>query len=117
MKILILLLVSFNLLAQQPYRLNMGDSAPFQGVLLTEPDFIEASNAKRNLRLSDLRVENMTELLEAQDKVISAHAKRLNKSQLDLEKSKSAEKQNLIVGFVVGVLTTTLIAYSLKATR
>jgi len=60
---ILVLLLSFQAISAE--KVTQGSTIPYDGVLLTEEEFIDAANAKRRLRLSDLKISQ----LEAQNEL------------------------------------------------
>lgn len=79
--IIVVLLFSINSFAQNAVKLNMGDIAPFKGVLLTPERAEKALKAeKKNIVLEDLRI--------TQDELIQYHKDSAKQARNKLSEAK-----------------------------
>ena len=103
------IIMSFNLFACD-YPVKTSDNTGCSGVILSEEQFIEASNNKKKLRLQDLKIaeyEGLSELHEARHKYMTKELKEA-KSELRWHEFKSGV--GYVVSFSLGAVITGLIA-------
>ena len=106
--ITILLLLSFNLYAcDYPVKTEVGSC---KGMLLSDKQFIEASNNKREVRLKDLKIatlEGTQELMEMRHSVYKKELKKTRNALTDLQ-----IKSNIgyVISFSFGAIITGYIA-------
>jgi hypothetical protein len=94
-------------------KVTQGSVVPYDGVLLTDEQFIDAANAKRRLRLSDLKISQLEaqgELYEARHKIYQSELSKAN-SRANMAEFKTGI--GMVLSFVVGA---TLMGFIAKET-
>ena len=104
--ILLTILISNSVFAQNATALNKGDTAPFKGILLTEERAEKAVKAERsNIVLKDLRI--------AQDELIDYHKKDAKKQREKLSDAKFDSFMNTLGAFLLGTIMAS-VAFKLQ---
>jgi hypothetical protein len=109
--IILVLLLSFQAISAD--KVTQGSVVPYDGVLLTDEQFIDAANAKRRLRLSDLKISQLEaqgELYEARHKIYQSELSKAN-SRANMAEFKTGI--GMVLSFVVGA---TLMGFIAKET-
>jgi len=112
--ILILAIFAFQANAcDYPVKLDAGDTVECDGFILTEPQFVIASNAKKNLRTLELKVEayeGLEDLYEARHGELK---KSLKTAKNTIRINEYKTNFGYVISFSVGALITGLIAKEL----
>lgn len=109
-KISLLLAMLFTLNSFGADKVSKGEQVPYDGVLLTEEQFIDAANAKRRLRLSDLKIsqlEAQNDLHEARHKIYTQELSKAN-SRANMAEFKTGI--GMVLSFAVGAALMGFIA-------
>jgi hypothetical protein len=91
-------------------RVKQGEIVPYDGVLLTDEQFIDAANAKQRVRLSDLKItqlEALSDLHEARHKVYQEELSKAN-SRANMAEFKTGI--GMVLAFTLGAVITGFVA-------
>lgn len=111
--LILLLMVSFaskSHACDYPTPVEAGAVVGCKGVILSEDQFIEASNAKKKIRLQDLKIaqyEGMEELYEIRHK---HYVRELDKTRGELEWLQIKSNIGYVISFSLGAIITGAIA-------
>jgi len=96
------------------YPVQVVDGTECSGVLLSDDQFIEASNNKKKLRLQDLKIAEYEGLEELYDMRHKAYKDELKTAKSELKWYEFKSNLGYVISFGVGAFITGMIARELK---
>lgn len=96
-----------------PVQVSSGDTVACTGVILTDKQFIEASNNKRELRLKDLKIATLEGTMELMETRHSNYKKELQDTKAKVTELEIKSGIGYVFSFTLGAAITGLIAKEL----
>lgn len=96
-----------------PTQVSANDTVACEGVILTNKQFVDASNNKKNLRLKDFKIAQLEGTVELMEIRHSVYRKELDKSRDALSDLEFKSTIGYVVSFSLGAVITGLIAKEL----
>jgi hypothetical protein len=91
-------------------KVTQGSVVPYTGVLLTDDEFVDAANAKKNLRLSDLKISRLEMLNELQDSRHRVFQEELSKANSRANMAELKTGIGMVLAFTLGAVITGFVA-------
>jgi hypothetical protein len=111
--LLLLLALTFaarGMACEYPKEVTVGEC---KGVLLSDNQFIEASNNKRKVRLQEMKIAALEGTIELMDMRHESYRKDLRETENELENLKITSKFGYVISFSLGAVLTGVIAKEL----
>ncbi len=93
-----------------PTQVSANDTVACEGVILTNNQFVEASNNKKEVRLKDLKIAQLEGTVELMDIRHSVYRKELDKTRDELSSLQFKSTIGYVVSFSFGAILTGYIA-------
>lgn len=96
-----------------PTEVSANDTVVCSGTILTNKQFIDASNDKKNLRLKDFKIAMLEGTVELMDMRHNSYKKELNESRDKLSDLQFKSNIGYAISFSLGAVITGLLAKEL----
>ena len=93
-----------------PTKVTIGEC---KGVLLSDIQFVEASNARRKVKLQDMKIAALEGTIELMDMRHESYRKELNETESELSTLKITSKFGYVLSFGLGAVITGVLAKEL----
>lgn len=93
-----------------PTKVKAQDTVACDGVILTNKQFLDASNDKKKLRLQDLKIAKLEGTVELMELRHSVYKKELNKTRDQLSDLELRSTVGYVISFSFGAILTGYIA-------
>lgn len=111
--LLALIYASNSIGCDYPTQVSANDTVACEGVILTNKQFVEASNNKKNIRLKDLKIAQLEGTVELMDIRHSIYRKELDKARDKASDLEFKSTIGYVISFSLGAAITGLIAKEL----
>ena len=105
-----LIYASRSIACDYPTEVKANDTVACEGVILTNKQFIEASNNKKDIRLKDLKIAKLEGTVELMEMRHSVYKRELNKTRDQLSDLKIKSTFGYVISFSLGAVITGYIA-------